>query len=513
MLIRTAVKSVTSAARLWIYLMLFGLIACSSFPEQTPLSPSFQLPPATNSPLAHYLADELMQHPDDTGVLPLYSGVDAFVARLAIIDAAQSSIDLQYYIYHDDETGRLLSWHLIDAANRGVRIRVLLDDLTTQTLDDALSILAQHPNIEIRLFNPNSERNFRGIAMLAGLSRLNHRMHNKSLTVDNLATILGGRNVGNEYFSKNSEVDFGDFDLLTIGRAVKQVSDEFDLYWNSQVVQSINNLVPAADKEKQALAMQRLAKRKAEFAHDEYLKRLELSQLLQQIKQHGISWYWGKAELFYDPPEKAKNAQREDWLLSDLKVFLSQAKQEVVIISPYFVPTAAGCQVLIDAVKSGVAVTVLTNSLSATDVLAVFAGYKAYRQRLVENGVTVYEVKANNEHRISAWKGSSRSSLHAKTFVIDKRAVFVGSFNFDPRSALINTEMGLTIEQAEFAQDISQLLQQALTRNSYRLALEGGQLIWRDELDGKLYYADPDTSFWQRFMADLIGLLPIESQL
>ncbi len=496
-----------------VLFFILAMSACSSLPPPHPVTPSYKLETPDNSPMTRYLTDDLSAHPGKTGILPLSSGVNAFAARLAIVKSARTSIDLQYYIYHNDETGRLLSWYLIDAAERGVRVRVLLDDLTTKTLDDALILLASHPNIEIRLFNPSYERTFRSVAMLTGFSRLNHRMHNKSLTVDNQITIVGGRNIGNEYFSKNSDVDFGDFDLLTIGAVVDQVSDQFDLYWNSEQVESITNLVPAATSEMHQAAAKAMATNKQNFVHDEYLERLEFSELVKQITQKGIPWYWGDAELIFDPPQKANSESKQEWLLSDLGEFLAQARKEVLIVSPYFVPTDSGTQALINAAKRGIAITVVTNSLAATDVLAVHAGYKQYRQRLLENGIALYEVKVDINRRPSAWKGSSRTSLHAKTFILDQKSVFVGSFNFDPRSAWINTEMGLIVEQSEFAREVVSSIEQSLKRSSYRLALQGDELIWHDDFDGKIYYADPDASFWRRFMADFIGLLPIESQL
>ncbi|MCG9754986.1 phospholipase D family protein [Shewanella insulae] len=513
-LMTQASKLMTLPSKLMTLALTLCLVsACSSLPPPQQLTPSHKLAAPTDSGLYRYLEGDLKAHPNKTGILPLSSGIDAFVARLAIVDAASQSIDLQYYIYHDDETGRLLIWHLIDAADRGVRVRVLLDDLTTKTLDNGLVLLASHPNIEIRLFNPSYERTFRSFAMLTGFSRLNHRMHNKSLTVDNQITVVGGRNIGNEYFSKNDDVDFGDFDLLTIGDVVDEVSNQFDRYWNSEQVESVVNLVPPPTSEMYKEAAKIMARNKQNFLHDEYLNRLELSDLLTQIISKGLAWYWGDAQLLYDPPQKASRQGHQEWLLTDLSHFLAKARHEVLIVSPYFVPTDGGCQALIEAAKQGIKITVITNSLAATDVLAVHAGYKAYRERLLENGIALYEVKVDINNRPSAWKGSSRTSLHAKTFVLDRASVFVGSFNFDPRSAWINTEMGLIVDQREFAGEMVDEVQKSLQRSSYRLGLEDGELVWHDDLSGKVFYADPDASFWRRFMADFIGLLPIESQL
>lgn len=492
---------------------LLALAACSSSLPEVAKTPSYKLPIPTESSLYQYLQSELAQHPEQTGVLPLGSGIDAFIARLTIVHAASRSIDLQYYIYRADETGRMLVWYLIDAADRGVRIRLLLDDLTTKTLDEGLMILASHPNIEVRLFNPSYDRTFRNLAMLTGFARLNHRMHNKSLTVDNLITIVGGRNIGNEYFSKNKEVDFGDFDLLTIGEAVDKVSDQFDLYWNASVVHDIGSLTKPVTPSMVAKAQANMAQQQAQFEDDEFLQRLEFSQLLDQIRTTQMAWFWGDAEVIYDPPEKALGAQQDQWLLSNLGRFLAQAKHQVLLVSPYFVPTKSGSEALIAAVKNGIKVTVVTNSLAATDVLAVHAGYQRYRQLLLENGVNIYEMKVDVNHRPTAWKGSSRSSLHAKTFVLDTHAVFVGSFNFDPRSAWINTELGLIFNDEVFASLILAGIDSSLRENAYRVGLEEGELVWFDDSQSTTYYSEPNASFWRKLMADLIGILPIESQL
>ncbi|MCG9698334.1 phospholipase D family protein [Shewanella sp. Isolate11] len=504
-----------------VELSLIG--GCSTTVSETPLtstlSPSYKIAAPADSPLYHFLRADLAAHPNQTGVLPLLSGVDAFAARIKAVQAAQQSIDLQYYIYHDDETGRLLLWSLIDAADRGVRVRVLLDDLTLDTSDQVLAQLASHSNIEIRLFNPSSLRGFGNFGLLLDFSRLNHRMHNKSLTVDNLISIVGGRNIGNEYFSKNSEVEFGDLDLLTIGNAVDKVSEQFDLYWNASVVQQVSDLVAqqqVVQESKLTLDQQtyeRMAKRKQAFAGDEYLQRLKFSDFVSQLKRPHLNWYWGQAEVVFDPPEKAVDKQDQQWLLADIKRYLFQANQQLVIISPYFVPTRAGVVLLSDAVKRGIEVSVITNSLAATDVLAVHAGYQRYRQQLIENGIHIYEFKADKGKKAISWQGSSRTSLHAKTFILDNDAVFVGSFNFDPRSAQLNTEMGLLFENNAFATSILSGIQLELQDFSYRVIVENGELVWIDDKLNHRYYAEPQAGFWRKFMADFIGLLPIESQL
>ncbi|WP_076416832.1 phospholipase D family protein [Shewanella sp. UCD-KL12] len=504
-----------SRLHLGVFSVLFLLLsACSSAPVQTDKSTSFRLSPKVDSPLANYVEPLVRQHPGKAGVIPLVNGLDAFIGRLALIKSANTSIDLQYYIYRSDDTGKLLLWHLLDAAERGVRVRILLDDLTTKRLDQGLINIASHPNIEVQLFNPSFSRGLRGIEFLTGFSRMNRRMHNKSLTVDNSATIVGGRNIGNEYFSNNEEVDFGDFDLMVIGDAVDEVSKQFDQYWNADVsypIEALNTgMLPNEDLAKlgSLLELEREA-----FESNEYVSRLKLSQLLQQIQDNSLNWYWGESEVVFDPPKKARKQAKEEWLLADLSKFLSKAEKEVLIVSPYFVPTREGTKSLVQAAGLGIDITIITNSLAATDVLAVHAGYQGYRQSLLEAGIELYEVKADPKKKPKSWSVSSRSSLHAKTFIIDSESIFVGSFNFDPRSAHINTEMGIMFHNASFSNEVVVGLKNSLPETAYKLGLEDNELIWLDEEKGITIYAEPDAGFWRKFMADFLALFPIESQL
>ncbi|WP_256870938.1 phospholipase D family protein [Shewanella sp. Scap07] len=500
--------------RLLILLCCLCIGACSSVPVLPEKTPSYKVSPPHDTNLGEFIASSLQQHAGETGVLPLMSGVDAYIARLAIVKGATKSIDMQYYIYRNDDTGKLLLWQLIDAADRGVRVRILLDDLTTKNQDENLLLLARHPNIDVRLFNPAFERRFRGWAMIADFGRLNNRMHNKSLTVDNQISIVGGRNIGNEYFSNNDDVDFGDFDLLSVGKAVDEISEQFDQYWNAPIAVEIAELSdPKFDQLAITSATEAVELQKEAFKNNPYLEKLKMSELLAAIQNQSLGWYWGDAQVIYDPPEKVLGEQQEHWLLSDLSSFLSQAKQQVVIVSPYFVPTSSGTDELVRAARSGIDITVITNSLAATDVLAVHSGYQRYRERLLRGGVKIFEVKADAEDKPSGWKGSSKTSLHAKTFIIDSQSIFVGSFNFDPRSAYINTEMGVIFDAQDLASELQQGVMASLNKTAYEVKLVDDELVWLDKATGQYKYAEPSAGFWRKFMADLLSLLPIESQL
>ncbi|MGS0696665.1 phospholipase D family protein [Shewanella sp. 0m-4] len=498
-----------------LWAAVVGLVGCQSSPIFPEKPISTKLAAQDEWPLVEYVADDVAAHPDQTGVIPLTDGVDAFIARLALVNAAKASIDIQYYIYRSDDAGRLLTWHLIEAAQRGVRVRILLDDMAIKNADEALVMLADHEKIQVRLYNPSFERKFRNIAFVAGFSRLNHRMHNKSLTVDNTISVVGGRNIGNEYFSNDTDVEFGDFDLMAIGTAVEEVSDQFDLYWNAPLTVEINALSShRVTEEEIAKALSLVEAEKAAYSTNPYIGRLLNSELITKMANRSLPWFWGTAKLVYDQPDKQNHQLDSDNILSDLGAFLEQATDEVLIVSPYFVPTRAGTQSIIESIKKGVDITVLTNSLAATDVLAVHAGYRQYRQQLLAAGVKIFEVKANPDvKKTSSWSGSSKSSLHAKTFVTDKRSIFVGSFNFDPRSAWLNTEMGLIIDNKSLATSIVDGIEASLVKNTYRLGIEDQQIVWFDDFNQRKIYAEPDAGLWRIFLVDCIALLPIESQL
>ncbi|MGS0682297.1 phospholipase D family protein [Shewanella sp. 125m-7] len=501
--------------KLMLLLAAILFTGCQTSPAYPDKISSVKIKPKSDWPLVQYLQSDVLSHPEQTGVIPLTDGVDAFIARLALVSSATASIDLQYYIYRSDDSGRLLIWHLIEAAQRGVRVRILLDDMAIKNADEALVMLAEHENIQVRLYNPSFERSFRKIAFVAGFSRLNHRMHNKSLTVDNTISVVGGRNIGNEYFSNDTDVEFGDFDLMTIGSAVEQVSDQFDLYWNAPLTVEISALSSHRASEKEiANALKLVESEKAAYSTNPYISRLLNSDLITKMQNRTLPWYWGTAKLVYDQPDKKSHQLDSDNILADLGEFLSQAKAEVLIVSPYFVPTRTGTKSIIESTKKGIAITVLTNSLAATDVLAVHAGYRQYRQQLLEAGVRIFEVKANPEiKKTSSWSGSSKSSLHAKTFVTDKSSIFVGSFNFDPRSAWLNTEMGLIIDNKLLASGIVEGIEASLVKNTYRLEIEDQQIVWFDDFNQRKIYAEPDAGLWRMFLVDCIALLPIESQL
>lgn len=463
------------------------------------------------TPLDSYLAIPNEQRETLTGFVPLNLGHDALLARIALIEAAQETIDLQYYIYRDDETSQLLSWRLFEAAERGVRVRVLLDDMQNRS-DSELAQFSHHPNIEVRLFNPHQYRTARGLALLSDFDRLNRRMHNKSLSVDGAASIIGGRNIGNEYFSVSAGVEFGDLDLLLVGNTVTQIGEQFDLYWNDDYAIPIEWLTD----ETTAITKQQIETWAVEvdlaekFSHGRYdFKKLPIYHRFINGELH---FYWGEAEVLYDLPSKIETQQSE--LIDSISVLLEQAEHSLLIISPYFVPTQEGTDKMIDAVKNGKHIVVVTNSLASNDVFAVHGWYAKYRQQLVEGGVELWEMKAN-AHITKKWSftGSSRTSLHAKAFVIDKKDLFVGSMNWDPRSAVLNTEMGVIIHQPKYSSKVWQEMPHLLRRAAFDIQTKDGDIIWVDHQNGVTYTSEPDASVFRKIGAWFSGIMPIEDHL
>ncbi|MGL6257914.1 phospholipase D family protein [Vibrio sp. WXL210] len=496
-----------------LFFSVILLLGCATKPaaEKTP---SLTIPFDSQTQLAREALPYINKHPELTGFYPLGDGQEALLARLALIYSAEQSIDLQYYIYRDDDTSSLMTYALYQAAERGVRIRLLLDDWQSRD-DNSIAQLANHPNIKIRLFNSFESRSARAFDFVTDFDRLNRRMHNKALIADSAFVITGGRNIGDEYFGADTSVDFGDFDLLMLGEAVADIALQFDIYWNSKPSTPIEFFIPNAPEPTQEQLASWERDLRETFSNTEYVKSLETLPLTQHIKDESLEFYWGKAEVLYDPPSKVYSPGGNNLMLHQLGAILAQTEQELLLISPYFVPTKQGTQAMIDAAQEGIDITIITNSLASNDVFAVHGWYAKYRKPLLSGGVKIYEVKVDPSFKKnSSWLGSSRTSLHAKTFLIDRKGLFVGSFNFDPRSAYLNTEMGVLIESEEFGELVYQDFERKLRNETYRLALGyDHKLEWHNDVTGETQHSEPDASLWLRFSAWLAGILPIEKQL
>jgi putative cardiolipin synthase len=504
------------------------IAACARLPTDYPKAMSSTISDTAETRLGRAIDAELAKHPGVSAFRPLGSGLDAFVARLAFTEVAEKGIDLQYYLFHDDQAGRALMAYLLAAADRGVRVRLLLDDMDTGGRDEGLAALALHPNIAIRLFNPFPSRSLRYLNFFTHFGTVTRRMHNKAFIVDNQVAIVGGRNIGDEYFEAAEDMNFGDMDLLAFGPIVDAVSESFDLYWNSELAYPVAALGARGDPDFLAELRQYLDAEVGRMSDSAYARRLRQSNLAEELTHNALEFYHAPAQLLYDLPSKVltEPEDRSTHLGPELAELLRSADKWLIAISPYFVPGDRGSDLLTGLAARGVEVTVVTNSLASTDVPAVHAGYARYRRELLEAGVRLYEIRPSPGigEEESRRFGSSQSSLHAKTFAIDGSEVLVGSMNMDPRSDLLNTEMGLVIQSPELAAQLLAWRRTELADHAWRLVLEedtgrsGGspRLRWIGRNNGEEFVVDgsePEAGFWRRVSAALLRLLPIEQQL
>jgi len=499
---------------------------CASLPTDFERSPSHVIKETSKTRLGRAIQPVVAKHPGKSGFHALIQGTDAFAARFLLVQNAEKTLDIQYYIWHDDLTGKVLHNQLLAAADRGVRVRLLLDDLDTAGKDEMLHIIDAHPNIEIRLFNPFANRKRRIGDILADTSRINRRMHNKSLTADNQATIFGGRNIGDEYFDAAEEVGFSDLDVLAIGPVVTEVSQAFDLYWNSEWVYPLaafkkEDSIDANQIEVFRRQSDEFIKAAKDTAYAAALRELDIAKLPSVAD---IDYSWGKWKLVYDQPSKvdADQVEKETHLAPTLKEGMDKTKNELLIVSPYFVPGTNFTNYLVGLVNSGKRVRILTNSLAANDVWLVHSGYMRYREDLVKGGVELYEFKAikgvskEKKQTKAKWSGSSRASLHGKFLGFDRQFMFVGSFNLDGRSVALNTELGVFFESPQYAQMMAAAFDKNAMIKAYRVVLtEEGELQWVTLEDGKeiRFDVEPETGFWKRFGAGFMSIFVPESQL
>jgi cardiolipin synthase C len=494
------------------------LAGCGSLPSLEGRVESLALADSGGTRLARALAPHTAARAAHTGIYAIPDPNEAFAARALLAGAADKSLDVQYYIWRDDQTGRLLFDALRTAARRGVRVRLLLDDNGVAGLDDTLAALDAHPNIEVRLYNPFAHRGgMRALGYVTDFARINRRMHNKSFTADNLATIVGGRNVGNEYFGAGNETLFEDLDVLAVGRAVGEVSAAFDLYWNSASAFPVSRLLRDAGKEGAARLEADFAAARADPRSVQYVRALRDTALVRELLTGSLPLDWTEARLLRDDPAKTLDAtgRTDVLLLPELLRSTVQPKRSFDLISPYFVPGEEGTAALAALARSGVAVRVLTNSLEATDVGAVHAGYAKRREALLRGGVRLYELRRSAEQVRAPGKraGSSSASLHAKTFAFDRRSTFVGSFNFDPRSALLNTEMGLLIDSPVLGERLAAALDADAPKVAYEvvLAADGGlEWIERGATAETRHATEPGVGPMRRAWIRFLGVLPID---
>ncbi|MBI1621025.1 phospholipase D family protein [Aquamicrobium zhengzhouense] len=466
------------------------------------------------------IAPMLERHDGQSGLALISGNLDAFAVRALSARAAGRSLDLMYYYWKGDLTGRLLMKEVLGAADRGVRVRLLIDDINMRGLDRAYRALDTHPNIAVRLFNPSRARHGglrRGIEMVLRFFSVTRRMHNKAWIVDGRLAIVGGRNIGDAYFGAAETSNFRDIDMMMVGPVVQGASKVFDAYWNSEVAMPIRSLIRPRRGTLRRLR-KGVARISAKGRASPYIEQLRKRMSALAMLNGDIGLHWTReAKIVSDPPEKALARGAQNWIMSSLMPVIMSAEKSVSITSPYFVPGVDGSARLIGLVAKGVDVAVLTNSLSATDVAAVHGGYAPYRRTLLAGGVRLFELqKAGWDNDMSLF-GSRNASLHTKAFIVDGKTAFVGSFNFDPRSVSLNTEMGILFSEDVIVKMLQDLFDEETTLPmSYRLSLnEKRSIIWEGEEDGVLQTWDrePEASARRRALAKVVSLLPIESQL
>ncbi len=505
---------------MWIATLGVFLAACAPMQVREPRAIDSALAPASSGPIAAAVAAIGLREGESSYRLT-QSNTDALALQIRSAQLAQVSLDLKYYMWLNDVSGRLLSSELLRAADRGVRVRVLLDDTYVRTHDLEFAALDEHPNVELRVYNPWRTRGSRVgnlFEFFLGGFRLNHRMHNKAWITDGLLAIVGGRNVGDEYYGLNEDFDFRDLGVLLAGHAVVATSADFDRYWNSPIVIPLAAIPRPQGGPTLAQAQQALEReRTVAMASPEFAPVLTAQDLVVEVRSRQARLVSDRSRVINDPPDKW--LQRSDEFIgvaADLRSVIDAAEQEVILVSPYFIPGAKGMDWLRGLRERGVRVRVLTNSLDATDVPAVHGAYARYRHRLLRAGVELYELKQSSRVGRTSFRGSSKASLHTKAVLVDGRVAFVGSFNLDPRSTWINTEMGALIDDARFAEIVRANIERSLTpEHSYQLSLEGDKLVWSDTQDGQTrrQLHEPSSSWSRRFVAALARVLPVEEQL
>ncbi|MEM6575282.1 MAG: phospholipase D family protein [Pseudomonadota bacterium] len=477
------------------------LASCASLridPSQRPVS--YAPVDTQNTALAEVIAPQASANPGLSGFLLLLDGAKALDARVQLCRVAEQSIDLQYYLWNRDRAGRELAAELVRAADRGVRVRILLDDIFEAGRDIEVARFSSHPNIEVRYFNPKKTRKrFAPLRQLTELAfrfgQINRRMHNKIFAVDNQMAILGGRNIGDEYFDQGEDFNFYDSEVVAVGPIVPQVSASFDDYWNS------SSAYPVA-----ALAGSRAVTSYEDLLSQGYFAAVTEDDPREILAESLPLFHWAPARLVVDDPGKVDDPKRyQSNVLPALRDLIRDTSDSVILQSAYFIPGKAGVEGLGQLVESGTKVTISTNSLASNNHAIAHSGYGKYRKALVRNGLELYELKPSQPERPGTW------GIHSKVAVFDRRIAFVGTFNLDPRSAALNTEMALIIESPALAGQLADAIEEQLAaERSWRLTLdERNRLSWNSEHRG----SEPEAGVGRRFSSFFLSLLPIENQL
>lgn len=515
----------------WLFTAIFSsvlLTACSMLPTDFKQVESHAYINTEQTWLGKAAANIAIENSEHSAMYLISEGTDAFLTRMALLSKAERSVDVQYFIFKADIIGKLLLDKMLEVADNGVRVRLLLDDLNLNAETKAiLFAMDHHDNIELRIYNPFSSSGYKAPAALADSRRINRRMHNKSFTVDSQYTIVGGRNIEENYFSANERSNYADLDIVAIGPVVTEVNKQFDLYFNSPLA------IPSEVFDEHKYHQQRLQQVREKLANfvlsvtdSDYAQDLQSSLLYKRIEagivgDNDALIYRGKGHVIYDSPDKTlgKSELETTYLITLLRSHADKIEHSLELISPYFVPGEMGTKHLTSLVKQGVNVRVITNSLASTDGVLAQSGYARQRYNLLKAGVELYELKPKAKSKASrslSRSAQAKSALHAKTYIFDRKEVYIGSFNFDPRSANINTELGVVCETPDMAAFIaSELFDKNIQEAAYRVTLQDDEVVWLDKVNGETIVHDvqPETSWWRRFNLSIYSILPIESQL
>lgn len=522
-----------------VVLMAVVLGGCASLPPGSnfPKHASSALVHPEQTPLGEKFQNAAREHGGNSGFRIIPVGADGFLIRMQMINAAVRTLDLQYFIFRGDDTGRLLTEAVLHAADRGVRVRVLIDDGETEVGDDQISEIAAHHSIEIRIFNPFEYRGhsaaLRTIEFMVDSRRLDYRMHNKLLVVDNSIALIGGRNLGDEYFQIDPDGQFADDDVFAAGPVAQQLSVTFDEFWSCALSIPTEALSGGKSSHADLNVHREVLKdehRELKAEGVDYVKRITSGEPFNSVISGALPLIWAHAQLVYDSPDKKKvdKGERIGRLMTrEVAKVATAAQSELLMVTPYLIPGAEGMQMFKELRQRNVRVRILTNSLESSTVLVAQSGYMQYRVPLLENGVELYEIRSllgnsRGSGQTNAISRYGNYSLHAKLFVFDRKSLFIGSMNFDQRSMHLNTEIGLIIDSPELARQIAARFDAMVQPvNSYALALIPGaaggspNLVWRTQESAKAveYVTEPARSGWQRNEVKILSLLPLGNEL
>lgn len=464
-----------------------------------------------NTPISSVYKDELINHPLKSGAILIKSGKVAFLHRIALVRMARHSIELQTYIYENDVTSRILMHELKLAADRGVKVRIIVDDNGLSSDSSDIMILNYHPNIQVKVFNPYEYRSkvLKYPQFLFNISRLNYRMHNKLFIVDGSAVIIGGRNVASNYFDDNADMNFSDTDVLFIGKLAQDALGSFDEYFSYHKSIPVDVFPNHNNPNELEKLVNNIVSKSIYYQQEKEIFNEAVNLFIESFNAKKFPIYWGNARLIADSPLKAEGGEHVSPIIDALDGLWKETKQSIYISAAYFVPGKNGTADLINGAKNGIDINILTNSLSSTDAAVVYAGWDRYRDNLIKNGINIYEFR-NEGYKVYN-RHNSGASLHSKTIVVDDKISWIGSFNLDGRSALYNTE----VIAAFFNEDFAKLLRQAMEKDmseyiSWHLYNDNGKIKWKTNKDGKeiIKTYNPDTTLFKRFTIFFLKLVP-----